>query len=379
MRIAILINELNIRGGTHKQVHRLADYLLEQGHDVKVITKYYDPNKCYPGIEKFTVYSFDRYFDENKGFISKKINALIGSIKMASTALLNTDCINIHDTGLNLANLLIKLRKPTMPVVWQINDLPSVFTNLKPGNDSFLNGLRKAYNRYIAKKNDVITVNVTKNAERVKLSLGIHARVLYCGVDLRNTKIKKNIIDQKNIVLLSTGVFFPYRNYETFLKVQSILQAKGYAVTSSIIGSTDLDPAYADKIRDLSNQLNLACDILGDIPEKQLINLYNKANFFLFLNIDQSWGLSVFEAMNLCIPAIVSKSVGATELLDDNFNAIIEEPTDATAIADRILSLIQNEAVKDKLIENAFESTLQMTWAKMYCARVEAIFSELIK
>jgi glycosyltransferase involved in cell wall biosynthesis len=379
MRIAILINELNIRGGTHKQVHRLADYLLEQGHDVKLITKYYDPNKCYPGIEKFTICSFDRYFDENKGFLSKKINALIGSIKMASAALLNTDCINIHDTGLNLANLLIKLRKPTTPVVWQINDLPSVFTNLKPGNNGFLNGLRKAYNRYIAKKNDVITVNVTKNAERVKLSLGVPARVLYCGVDLRNTEIRKNIIDQKNIVLLSTGVFFPYRNYETFLKVQSILQEKGYAVISSIIGSTDLDPAYADNIRNLSKQLNLTCDILGDIPEKQLIDLYNKANFFLFLNIDQSWGLSVFEAMNLCIPAIVSKSVGATELLEDNFNAIIEEPTDATAIADRIIYLIQNEAVKDKLTKNAFESTLQMTWEKMYCSRVEAIFSELIK
>ena len=39
------INELDIRGGTHKQVLRLCEYLIRKGEDVVVYTKKFDINK----------------------------------------------------------------------------------------------------------------------------------------------------------------------------------------------------------------------------------------------------------------------------------------------------------------------------------------------
>ena len=42
MKIAVLVNELNIRGGTHKQVLRLCEYLESQRIEFKIFTKYYD-------------------------------------------------------------------------------------------------------------------------------------------------------------------------------------------------------------------------------------------------------------------------------------------------------------------------------------------------
>mgnify|MGYP000632882886 CR=1 FL=1 len=53
MKVAIVINELNIRGGTHKQVLRLCEYLEEQKIEMLLLTKYYDPEKTYPEFEKY--------------------------------------------------------------------------------------------------------------------------------------------------------------------------------------------------------------------------------------------------------------------------------------------------------------------------------------
>ena len=50
------------------------------------------------------------------------------------------------------------------------------------------------------------------------------------------------------VKLLSTGVFFSYRNYETLVLVVDYLRSKGYKVKLDIIGSTDKDKDYANKI-----------------------------------------------------------------------------------------------------------------------------------
>jgi len=379
MKISILISELNVRGGTHKQVHRLCEYLIRNGHEVKLITKFYDSAKCYPGVENFNVISFDKFFKETN--LIGKINSYVGYLKMARAAITDSDVINIHDNGLAMAQLFIKFISPQKNVVWQINDLHGSFRIgvSKKLNDNTHFRLQRALIKYAAKIAAKITVNVSKNAERVKEFYNKDAEVVYCGVDLRNLSIsepkKKNI---QKIKLLSTGIFFRYRNYETLLMVQSLLINKGYNVESTIIGTTSLNKEYADEIKKLAENLKLNCNITGDISEEELIQYYKDADFFLFLNIDQSWGLAVFEAVNLGLPTIVSKSVGATELLVDERTAIMVDPLNVNEIAEKVIHLIDNPDYRSMLTKNGFYSVLDMTWDKMYSSKIEKIFYDLL-
>lgn len=378
MKITLLINEFNVRGGTHKQVHRLVEYLQSRGHDILLLTKFYDPEKCYPGVEKFSIQSFEQDFstDKESSRLNKIIKNIVGSYKVAKVALNHGQCINIHDNGFGLTSFFIRVLNRKIPIIWQINDLPSAFLvgNSKDSNESITFPLRRWFYRIIAKSTTKITVNVTKNAHRVDKALGVSAEVVYCGVDLRNEVLDKKSVDPKKIRLLSTGVFFKYRNYETFLQVHKELETLGYNVESSIIGSTKFDNVYAEKIKNLVHELNIKCDILGDISENELISKYENSDFFFFLNVDQSWGLAVFEAMNLGLPVIVSNSVGAIELLTDDVNAIILDPNDASGIANSVVSLINNPVKLAKLQERAFGDTLEMTWDKMYSSKIEKIF-----
>ena len=79
-----------------------------------------------------------------------------------------------------------------------------------------------------------ISVNVGKNAERVKEYFHRDAHVFYCGIEPvcidKNTEETFKRFAEKKINILSSGHFFTYRNYETQIKVVKWLQNKGYDV-----------------------------------------------------------------------------------------------------------------------------------------------------
>lgn len=377
MKIGILVNEFNIRGGTHKQVHRLADYLLRQGHEVVIYTKYFDAERCYPGVEKFNVYGATGRKHSPKSRFFRLFVSMSASLRLAWRVAKYAEVVNIHDNGFLAFWLVFKILAPTRRIIWQINDLP-VFFNVgasinTPNN--FMRPLRRFLTRLMARNVDEITVNVTKNAARVKKYLHAPATVLYCGVDLRNTTfLFNNRRTASHINLVSTGVFFPYRNYETILRAQRVLLEQ-YNISSrlTIIGSIALVPNYADEIALLADQLNVDCRILGDVKEDVLIATYAESNIFLFLNIDQSWGLAVFEAMNLGLPVIVSESVGAVELLRHGFDSEVVNPKDEKAIASAVFNLYRDTNLYESRQRDGYAATLHMTWDKLYSERMEKI------
>ena len=98
MKVAIVINELNIRGGTHKQVLRLCEYLEEQKIEMLLLTKYYDPEKTYPEFEKYHPVSLYDTFEEFQKHRSlfDKIRNTRRFLKMVPD---DYEIVNIHDGG----------------------------------------------------------------------------------------------------------------------------------------------------------------------------------------------------------------------------------------------------------------------------------------
>jgi glycosyltransferase involved in cell wall biosynthesis len=382
LKIAILVSEFNIRGGTHKQVHRLADYLLAQGHEVTICTKYFAPERCYPGVEKFDVYAATNRRDAPSSRISSLIVSLVADLRLALRVAKHADVVNIHDSGFLGFWLFLKVLAPGKRIVWQINDLPGIFNLRGLSINSVRSFLRavihpfpRMLTRLMACDVDKITVNVTKNAERVRKHLNADAEVIHCGVDIRNTTEAWNERTSSHTVnLISVGVFLPYRNYESILRAQRAL-ADLYNIPSRlvIIGSTERAPEYAEQVASHARQLDVECRILGEIDENALMQVYSQSDIFLFVNVDQSWGLAVFEAMNLGLPVIVSQSVGAVELLNAGVDAEIVDPKNENAIANAIRKLHVDRDLYTMRRRAGYKATLQMTWEKLYCQRVEKI------
>ena len=376
MNIDLIVNEFNIRGGTHKQVHRLAEYLLSEGDNVIIYTKYYDRINCYPGIDKLTVFPLTKLKASPRGKIYQSFISIYANLKLFLILRKTNSLINIHDNGFLLLWLLINYLSKKRKVIWQINDLPNLFNN-RPGFSGKKNGsvFKIFLTRLMANNVRFLTVNVTKNSLKVKKFLRAESIVLFCGVDLRfkSPNFKCNIIKPK-VNLISTGVFLRYRNYEAILKVQQLLLTTfNIESTLKIIGSTKLDPEYAEEIANLARKLSVDCHILGEISESQLVSEYSNSDIFLFLNIDQSWGLAIFEAMNMGLPVIVSNSVGAIEILNHGIDAEIVDPNDYIKIATIIANFKNNSALYKNRQMSGFYATQKMTWESLYCSQMREL------
>ena len=387
MKVAVLINELNIRGGTHKQVLRLCQYLKNCGDDVTIYTRVYNINNTYPEFKDIKVVVFEKKAEKeriSKFVLWEKIEKLFLIDKTANNILnsieLDTDIINVHDMGFQRVMYLAK-RKRKCPVVWQINDLPTCFRVgfAKNVKDSVTLKGQRIIERFLAKKIDRITVNVSKNKENINRYYKKDAKVFFCGVDTNN-KLQEHHYKKYNCInLLTMGVFYPHRNYEILVPIIENLLRSNLNVHLDIIGSTDNDLAYSKKIIDMINEKKLQkyITIWGQVDENTYSMLFNKANIFLFLNVNQSWGLAVFEAMSCGLPTLVSNSVGAIELLNDGKDAVIVNPFDIDEICKQIKMIMSNSELYERLSKNALEQTSKFTWDNLYSSKMRQLFTSL--
>lgn len=384
MKIAFVIYDINVCGGTHKQLLKLIEYTERQGQDFVIITKTLDLDKTYIGFKKYAdkIKVFN-YYDYPSIFRHRIIRRFIPAYNKWKLSNYIKDCniVNIHDNGFEEIYPLTKGKK----VFWQINDLHGAFhigvSANKPDTQWYQE--MRSYIINTTEHFKGIVVNVTKNAERVKQCLDRDSHVFYCGVE--PVGIERNIEDsflrfrKRQINLLSSGVFFPYRNYETQIKVVRMLLDKGYDVRLNIIGDTSRGGEYPQKIQTLidSNDLQDRITIEGQVDNERFAFLHKQADMFLFINIDQSWGLAVFEAMSCSLPVIVSKSVGATEILTDKENSIFVNPTDEKMISKEIEKLINDEQYYRKIAEKASQFYLDWTWDKAYCSKMYNLMTSI--
>ena len=382
MKVAVIVNDLCICGGTHKQVLRLCQYLKRQGINFVLYTKYYEKDKTYPEFNQFKIISLKEkptIFTIGNGYLDKFKRAK--QKKQEDRALFDLipkdiDVYNFHDNGMLWMMKWAKVER-NAKVVWQSNDLPLCYRVWI--NDGIKNRISRSFYQPIIDKIDLITVNVGKNRDRVVSLMNKDAKVFYCGVDVNNKLEPHKYHKIDELKILTVGVFFPRRNYEKLVEVVEQLKNNGRKVHLDIIGSTNSDEKYAKLIKNFITEKNLDNEITihGQVDEKEYNRLFNEADIFTFINVNQSWGLAVFEAMSCGLPTIVSNSVGAIEILKDGVDSIIVDPMNIEEIRRVIERLINEEDYYNSIALNAMNNVKEYTWENMYCSKMLMEFNKL--
>jgi glycosyltransferase involved in cell wall biosynthesis len=378
--IVFLIYDLKIKGGSHKQFLKMLEYTDEQNIDFKVITSHLDLKNTYPGFEKFKNKITVVQRKKGRYLVSKVLNHFI-YFDALKNAISKGDIINIHDGGFEKYLGAFRGKK----VFWQVNDLHQCFNEGVSNSvkKSFLNKILKIYVKSNISIITKFTVNVSKNAERIKKHFNRDAHVFYCGIESlgfvkENTNSFQRFAANK-INLLSSGVFFPYRNYETQIKVVKRLRKEGLDVSLNIFGSTMMDIEYSNKIKKIIFDENLSdyIKVLGQIDYDHFLELHKNSDLFLFVNIDQSWGLAVFEAMSCGLPVILSESVGATEILHNGIDSVFVQPTNDLQIANEIIKMMSDEKYYLEISTISSNFHENYSWNKSYCSKMLNMMIEI--
>ena len=376
MKIALYVGELDIKGGTHKQVLRLAQYLVRQGHVVQVLTPVFVPATTFPEFAQLDVVALHNGPPKH-GF--ERLMRRLSPVRLA-LKLPRVDMVNIHDNRGVLFFFTAWLLGRGRSYVWQINDLHPSF---QLGNSAHIKRrwtqpIARGFNRLMARMVDRITVNVGKNVQRVREHLGVDADLAYCGVDLPRPGTVPALPPLTTAFrVLSTGVFAPYRNYERL--IEACVQARdrcGVPVTLTIVGDTRYHTDYAQQVQALAASKSLPLAVRENLSDDELTQEIASCHAFAFVNIDQSWGLAVFETAARARPVVLSESVGATEILRGLPGFCLVDPKSADHIARALVALMQDPQHCKKLGHEAEQSVREMTWDKMYCSKIEQLFKQ---
>lgn len=387
MKIAILVLDLTVSGGTQRQSLELANYLVKKGHVVKIYCRDVDKKNCYPELlENLDIHSL------NVPPLSKIKRAFILSFLEIPNKIVNGmdtdfDIVNLHDIDTYIIGTLYKKKlNKKIPLIYNMNDPPSIFTRKKNSLSTLLFYLRGGFiERLLCKKYfkdmSVVVVLDKINKEIVKKSMKQNAIIIRSGLDIHKFKYKKrNHSSNNKFTVLSVGILYPHRRLEDNIFAIYNLRKEGYNVRLKHIGLSFRSPSYAKHMYELVSRLGLSkfIDFLGQVPEEELIKNYSEADAFVFPNYPQTWGLAVFEAMACGTPVIVSTGAGASEVLTDGENALLVPPKRPDLIGAKIKLLFDDEKLWKKLSVNGREFTEEVIRWDIYGEKMLNIFGKLI-
>jgi glycosyltransferase involved in cell wall biosynthesis len=387
MRIAMLVNNLEVSGGYQKLVLRLGIQLKKKGHEVCIYTANVNYNKCYPEIiNELIIKSPKQNTHINFAFkffdvLNKPLRNAKKYVDLAKIIVDDYDVLVLHDDY--VLYTLSALEVPDhSKVVWMLNnEMPAGLELLSSRSLCASVGLirtLKCLLHYPAKWLDwkVVTKGLSKvnvvaayderNRREVAGRLRIPVVNVHAGADVGEFEkigCRRSLMCGR-LRILSVGVMFPHRRYEDLIEAVALAHKRGVDANLTIVGRRDLCPEYSAYIVELVSKLG--CEQIVEfkdvVSQQDLLKIYGQSDVFSFANDGKTWGIAVFEAIAARIPTIISDNVGAADLLANGRSSWIVPARNSEAIADAIEDISKHPEKALAIADCAAEVLSLVTW-----------------
>lgn len=103
------------------------------------------------------------------------------------------------------------------------------------------------------------------------------------------------------------------------------------------------------------------------IPYSNLTNFYHGAHLFVFPSVwDEPFGMPIIEAMACGLPVVATRGGGIPEIIENGKTGLLVERGDAGTLAEAIVSLIQDQPLRDSIGNAGRQSVLErFTWDRI--------------
>ncbi|MEK6223226.1 MAG: glycosyltransferase [Chloroflexota bacterium] len=210
-----------------------------------------------------------------------------------------------------------------------------------------------------------------------------HVSVVPPGVNLKRfypipKEDAKEFLDypKEKRILLFVGRIEPLKGIDTLLRAAACMREMGAMdrndVTISIIGgeasaSEEEMSHEMARLTKISKQLKLdnIVEFLGKRSQDMLPYYYSAADVVVVPSYYESFGLVALEALACGTPVVASRVGGLAYLIEDGVNGFYVENKDEVDLSDKLISLIEDKALNDKMGKNATEYAKGYEWEEI--------------
>ena len=210
--------------------------------------------------------------------------------------------------------------------------------------------------RILQSSRKVITVSNFSKREILK-----HYKVEENKVEVILNAVCKEFTPSKKVnygkYILAVSSLSKHKNFDTL--IQSFNKIKSKDLKLYIIGEKNRN---LNNILTKGHELNPDVIFTGRVSDQKLAELYSNAICFIFPSLYEGFGIPPLEAMACGCPIAVSNMASLPEVCGDA--ALYFDPLDMEDIAVKILKIVQNDDIKNKLISKGFNQVNKYSWEK---------------
>jgi glycosyltransferase involved in cell wall biosynthesis len=239
----------------------------------------------------------------------------------------------------------------------------------------------------------VLTTLTLKNLDRVlpvstpmkkiamKLGLpGDRATVIHGPVGIDTGDLKKTVqqpfTETYGRSLVHVGNLTAPKRAETIIRALQRVTEIYAECRLIIIGEGNLRPS----LEALADELGLKKHVsfCGALPHEEVLEMLQGADVFVHCSDHEGLGMAIMEAMGAGLPVVASRVGGVPDLVREGETGFLIPPDDVEKYAEKILLLLKNDQLRQKLGTNARHFAEKHLNKQTILAQLETVYEELL-
>jgi glycosyltransferase involved in cell wall biosynthesis len=370
-------------GGAEVFAQNVAEYMVQKGHEVDVITGLWDKpsvftstwNARHEVINGVDIYRTRTINIKNIKSLSCMLPIACKTIELDKIK--NYDIIHSHIfPAIQSGTIVKKLRKKINLVTVQGGELVDY-----PETTGKFGGVLKPLVSWGIKNADMVHA-VSTHMERGAKELGAKRTIVIPnGVDvqefrpLNRKKLRaKHQISFEERLIISISRLTEKNGIDYLIKAVARLETPNVKLLT--VGNGDQRSYLETLIRDLN--MGGKVKMLGSVLHEKIPEYLNIADIFVRPSLAEGFGIAFIEATACGTPVIGTNVGGIPDIIDNEINGLLVAPANVEELAGAIDRLLGDEGLRGKFVKNGIETAKRkFTW-KTVLARVEKLYGDLL-
>lgn len=390
MKIAVLHDLLDRKGGAERTLLSIARNLEDRGHDVSIFTLILEKERTFTDlVEKVNVREVGilknwlNHSGAARSSTRSHLRNVLGSLKLTQqfyllyalrtfSRLKLEEYDIIHASNYPASNAAAFLKKEQgIPAVWGCNepyrDLWLKEYNTEPylsrAANRTIGGLLRFLDVRFVSSLDAIFVNSNYTRTLVERIYGRASTVIYPGIDTRiyrprldASALKEHYCPEGENLILTVSRLYPAKKIDVLIRAVQKLKDRGERVKLLIIG----EGPERERLQKLAHKLGLLSEVIieGSVPDEEMPRYFSAADAFVFAAPDEPWGLVVLEAMACGLPVVVPSTGGPSESVQDGVTGFQVDERRPDEYAETLGMILENSKLAGRIGHEA-RSTVQ--------------------
>jgi glycosyltransferase involved in cell wall biosynthesis len=231
----------------------------------------------------------------------------------------------------------------------------------------------------LANANRVVAISM-ETANNVEKMVSRKVEVIYEGID--TNKFKPSSLDcSKQSMVLSVGLMTKgnskRKGFSTLITCFSLVLKEFTDATLVIVGKKgDGYPA----LQALVDELGISNHVVftGYVSDIELLNLYDRCTLFALPSVHEGFPTVLSEALACEKPVVTARGSAVSEVVDEENGFLVDDPFSAEELANAILILLRNPALRDGLGKEGRRTIVEWFSRDIRKQKLKSLFGALI-